>query len=115
MYSFITVLIIIACVLLMLVVLIQNPKGGGLSSTFGGISNQILGVKRTTDFLEKATWTLIVVIGLLSMSTFFFLGQPAGTTGPKSELENTDMSTSPNPNAPPLTAPAVQDTSTPAK
>jgi preprotein translocase subunit SecG len=73
MYSFISILIIIACILLMLVVLIQNPKGGGLSSTFGGLSNQILGVKRTTDFLEKATWTLIIAVALLSMSTAFLV------------------------------------------
>ena len=99
MYPFITVIIIIACILLMLVVLIQNPKGGGLSSTFGGISNQILGVKRTTDFLEKATWTLIVAIGLLSLSTIFFVGKPGTTTGPKSELENVDLGTQ-QPNLP---------------
>jgi len=100
MYSFITILIIIACILLMLVVLIQNPKGGGLSSTFGGLSNQILGVKRTTDFLEKATWTLIVVVAILSVSTMFFLGNPTSTnTGPKSELENVDMGTQ-QPNLP---------------
>jgi preprotein translocase subunit SecG len=91
MYSFITILIIIACILLMLVVLIQNPKGGGLSSTFGGLSNQILGVKRTTDFLEKATWTLIIAVALLSMSTAFLVDKSTGTTGPKSELENVDL------------------------
>ncbi|MBA2422819.1 MAG: preprotein translocase subunit SecG [Chitinophagales bacterium] len=95
MYSFITILIIIACVLLMLVVLIQNPKGGGLSSTFGGISNQILGVKRTTDFLEKATWTLIVAIAVLSISTFLFSGSSTTPIGPKSELEDVDLGGAP--------------------
>lgn len=110
MYSLIIVLIIIACILLMLVVLIQNPKGGGLSSTFGGISNQILGVKRTTDFLEKSTWTLIVVIAVLSMSTLFFASAPsANTTGPKSELENIDLGSGGGvPNLPPAPA-AVPD------
>src|SRR4030095_8459074 len=108
MYSFITVLIIVACVLLMLVVLIQNPKGGGLSSTFGGLSNQILVVKRTTDFLEKATWTLIIVVAVLSLSAFFFVGKVTSTsTGPKSELENVDLG------APQPTLPAAPlDTST---
>lgn len=92
MYSFLIVLIVIACVFLMLAVLIQNPKGGGLSSTFGGLSNQILGVKRTTDFLEKATWTLIIVVAGLSLATFFFAGTSNTTsTGPKSELENVDL------------------------
>ncbi len=115
MYSFIIILIIIACILLMLVVLIQNPKGGGLSSSFGGISNQILGVKRTTDFLEKATWTLIVAVGLLSLSTLFFIGTPATTTtGPKSELENIDLgSGAAMPNLPP--APAAADSSAQAQ
>jgi preprotein translocase subunit SecG len=57
MYTFISVLILIVCVLLILIVLVQNSKGGGLASNFSS-SNQIMGVKKTTDFLEKATWTL---------------------------------------------------------
>jgi preprotein translocase subunit SecG len=63
--SVITVFIILICILLILVVLIQNSKGGGLSSQFAG-SNQIMGVRRTADFLEKATYTL--AIGLLVLS-----------------------------------------------
>ena len=72
MYSVFAILIIITSVLLVLVVLIQNPKGGGLSSTFGGgSSNQIMGAKNTTDFLEKTTWTLaIVLISLTILSNF---------------------------------------------
>ena len=57
MYIAISVLIFIVCALLILIVLVQNSKGGGLSSTFAS-SNQIMGVRKTTDFLEKATWTL---------------------------------------------------------
>ena len=91
MYAFITILIIIACVLLMIVVLIQNPKGGGLGQAFGGISNQFLGVQRTTDFLEKGTWVLIGAVAILSISTMFFVGKPTTQTGPKSELENVDL------------------------
>ena len=117
MYSLITILIIAACIFLMLVVLIQNPKGGGLSSSFGGLSNQILGVKRTTDFLEKATWTLIIAVALLSLSTNFFITKTTTTTGPKSELENVDLGGQSNPNLPPPQAPAetAPDTSSPAK
>ena len=63
--SVITVFIILICILLILVVLIQNSKGGGLSSQFAG-SNQIMGVRKTADFLEKATYTL--AIGLLVLS-----------------------------------------------
>ena len=55
MYTAISVLIFIICVLLILIVLVQNSKGGGLASSFAS-SNQIMGVRKTTDFLEKATW-----------------------------------------------------------
>ncbi len=61
MYYALVILAIMACVLLVLIVLIQNPKGGGLSSGFSG-SNNIMGVQRTGDFLEKGTWILTAVI-----------------------------------------------------
>ena len=73
MVTFLTILMIITCILLVLIVLIQNPKGGGLSSGFGGLSNQVLGVKRTTDFLEKGTWTLAIALLVFSLSTNFFI------------------------------------------
>ncbi|MDR2679790.1 MAG: preprotein translocase subunit SecG [Tannerella sp.] len=57
MYVFISILILICSVLLVLIVLIQNSKGGGLAAGFSS-SNQVLGVRKTTDFLEKATWAL---------------------------------------------------------
>ena len=71
MYTIFAILIIITSVLLVLVVLVQNPKGGGLSSTFGGSSNQIMGAKKTTDFLEKATWTLAIALISLSLLSNF--------------------------------------------
>ena len=61
MYTFLIVIALIISVLLILVVLVQNPKGGGLSSSFSS-SNQVMGVKKTTDFLEKATWTLAIAL-----------------------------------------------------
>lgn len=82
MYALLTVLIIIACVMLILVVLIQNPKGGGLNQSFG-ISNQIMGVKRTTDFLEKTTWGLAVALLGFSLITGFFV--PKKTEGEKTK------------------------------
>jgi preprotein translocase subunit SecG len=57
MYVFISILILICSVLLVLIVLVQNSKGGGLAAGFSS-SNQVLGVRKTTDFLEKATWAL---------------------------------------------------------
>ena len=72
MYTIFAILIIITSVLLVLVVLVQNPKGGGLSSSFGGgAGNQIMGAKKTTDFLEKATWTLAIVLISLSLLSNF--------------------------------------------
>ena len=65
------ILIIIVCILMILVVLVQNSKGGGLASNFSS-SNQYMGVRRTTDFLEKATWTLasaLLVFSLLATMT----------------------------------------------
>lgn len=63
----ISVLVIIVCVLLILIVLVQNPKGG-LDSAFS-TNNQVMGVRKTTDFLEKATWTLGIVIVVLSVAS----------------------------------------------
>lgn len=63
-------LIVVVCFLLVLVIMVQNPKGGGLSSSFGGSgSQQIGGVQKTGDFLDKSTWvlaTLLIVLILLS-------------------------------------------------
>ena len=71
MYTIFSIFIIITSILLVLIVLIQNPKGGGLSSTFGGGGNQIMGAKKTTDFLEKSTWTLAIILISLSMLSNF--------------------------------------------
>lgn len=63
---FLLVLIVIVCIILSLIVLIQNPKGGGLDSSFSS-ANQIGGVKRTADFLEKGTWTLTIALFVLCL------------------------------------------------
>ncbi len=72
MYTLITVLIFIVCVLLVLIVLVQNSKGGGLASNFQS-SNQIMGVRKTTDFLEKATWVLAGALLVLSIMGSAFI------------------------------------------
>jgi preprotein translocase subunit SecG len=66
MYLVLIVITIILCVLLGLIVLIQNPKGGGLASNFSG-SSQLMGVQKTGDFLEKGTWVLAISIMVLSL------------------------------------------------
>ena len=67
-FTIIIIIAIIAAVLLGLVVLIQNPKGGGLSGTFGGAANQIFGYKRTTDDIERITWGLVIIVFTLCLS-----------------------------------------------
>jgi len=64
MFTIFLVLITIVCFLLVVVIMVQNPKGGGLSSSLGG-STQLGGVQKTTDFLDKSTWTLATVLMVL--------------------------------------------------
>ncbi|MFO8128289.1 MAG: preprotein translocase subunit SecG [Bacteroidales bacterium] len=71
-YILISVLILITCVLLILVVLVQNSKGGGLASNFAS-SNQYMGVRKTADFLEKSTWTLAVALLIFSLASIFVI------------------------------------------
>ena len=70
MYSFFSVMILICAVLLILVVLVQNSKGGGLASNFSQ-GNQVKVVKKTTDFLEKATWTLAICLAVFCLAASF--------------------------------------------
>jgi preprotein translocase subunit SecG len=109
-FSIFLVLITIVCFLLIVVIMVQNPKGGGLSSTLGG-STQIGGVQKTTDFLDKSTWTLAaVLIALILLSTLSFGGSLSDTDS--KIIDKTE-------NAAPKTATPVQNTpagtSTPAK
>ncbi len=95
--------ITIVCFLLILAIMVQNPKGGGLSSSFGG-SQQIGGVQKTTDFLDKSTWYLgIALIVLIFLSTLSF--DNGGVNGSKivneSELAPTTV--------PSATAPTASD------
>ena len=88
MYIFLTILIIAVCVLLVLVVLVQNPKGGGLSAAFGGMGNQVMGARRATDFIEKATWTLVVSLMVLSLASGIFMPKAGKKDVQKSEIED---------------------------
>lgn len=108
MYGFITVLIVIAAILLIFIVMVQNSKGGGLAAGFSS-SNQVMGVRKTTDFLEKATWSLAgAVIVLCVVAAVFVPKQVEGTKDSeiKQDIQNT---TNVDPNAvSPFTAPAEQ-------
>jgi preprotein translocase subunit SecG len=87
-----SVFIIIVCILLILIVLVQNSKGGGLASNFAS-SNQFMGVRKTADFLEKATWTLAVALLFLCLLTS--ITQKSKITGPKSQMEESTRTTTP--------------------
>ncbi|MFY7741646.1 MAG: preprotein translocase subunit SecG [Flavobacterium sp.] len=85
-FSVFLVLITIVCFLLIVVIMVQNPKGGGLSSTFGN-SQQIGGVQKTTDFLDKSTWTLgIILIALIMLSSLAFNSNSEAITIEKSDV-----------------------------
>jgi len=85
MYTFIIGLIIFFAILLVLVILAQNSKGGGLTSQFGGSSaSNIIGVKKTGDLLEKLTWSFVIAIMVLSLSTSFIT--PNSNQGPGNDI-----------------------------
>jgi preprotein translocase subunit SecG len=86
MYLLVVILILIVSVLLGLIVLVQNSKGGGLVSNFGG-ANQMMGVRQTTDFLEKATWTMAGILVVLCLISSITLPKSAKEGIPKSTLE----------------------------
>ena len=87
MYIALSVLIIIVSILLTLIVLIQNSKGGGLAANFAA-GNQTFGVRQTADFLEKATWTLsIVMLVLCILATAFAPSHKAQDNAVSEKLE----------------------------
>lgn len=106
MLTFIIILIAIVCLLLILVVLIQKPKGGGLASNFSG-GSQIMGVKKTNDLVERMTWTLAIVLFVLSMAINIWIPRDeatdVGTTRSKLQEKIQDLPAAPAPQAAPAT------------
>ncbi|MDR0768617.1 MAG: preprotein translocase subunit SecG [Dysgonamonadaceae bacterium] len=102
MYVFITILIVICSLFLIFVVVIQNSKGGGLAAGFAS-SNQVMGVRKTTDFLEKATAFLAgcVVVGSIIASMIVANKANSGNDSLKDEIINLkENTTNPNTTAP---------------
>ena len=75
------ILVVLASALLGFVVLVQNPKGGGLSGSVAGFSNQFMGVKQTTDVLEKGTWLFASIIAVLCLVSSLFISDVEGSGG----------------------------------
>jgi len=90
---FFVIILLLACGLLGLIVLIQNPKGGGLAGNVAGFSNQFMGVKQTTDILEKGTWILASVVVLLCLFSTVFI--PKATSAKARDLKPTTTNTIP--------------------
>lgn len=109
-FTLFMVLIVIASVLLIIIIMAQNPKGGGLSGTFGGSGAAQFGVQRTNDFMEKATWTLGIVIVSLIILSVILTGKPVQRVQPAPKQQTT----APAQQAPAQTAPAATLPTTPA-
>ena len=77
-YILVAVLILVVCFFLGLIVLVQDSKGGGLSSNFSS-SNQYMGVRKTADFLEKSTWTLAVLLLVFSLISVIVIPRNVGS------------------------------------
>lgn len=111
MFTIFLVLITIVCFLLIVVIMVQNPKGGGLSSAIAG-PNQMGGVQKTTDFLDKSTWTLaMILVALIVFSSLSFNNGDG-----QSKIMNTNSETAaPAPIKPATPAPATPATPAPAE
>lgn len=97
------ILIVLASVILGLIVLVQNPKGGGLAGNIAGFSNQFMGVKQTTDVLEKGTWLFAGIVGLLCLGSVFFISRTTQSGVPDKMKDvggqNVPATTQPAPNS----------------
>ncbi len=92
MYQFVSVVIILVSVLLILIVLVQESKGGGLAANFSS-SNQVMGVRKTTDFLGKATWTLAGVLLVLAFVAVMVLPKGNAVGGSQIDEQLNNLST----------------------
>lgn len=106
------ILIVLASVILGFIILVQNPKGGGLAGSVAGFSNQFMGVKQTNDVLEKGTWIFSVVIALLCVFSTFFMTSSGGNDNDILNKINTSQGTTPSRQALPQSTP--QQTTPPA-
>ena len=108
------ILMIAACVGLGFIVLIQNPKGGGLNANVGGLSNNFMGVKQTTDVLEKGTWIFAGVIAVLAITSTLFLNRAGNGNSGKGVFDKLNTTPVSAPAAPQNAVPAPQQSATPA-
>lgn len=102
MYTFIVILILLVCIALALAVLVQNSKGGGLAANFSA-PNQVLGVRKTTETIEKITWGLAIALVVLSLAATMSIPRHNSDTSLNTEVDvNAAKSVTPAPVAAPV-------------
>lgn len=106
------ILIVLSAVILGFIILVQNPKGGGLAGNVAGFNNQFMGVKQTNDVLEKGTWIFASAIALLCIFSTFFMNSSGGNDNDVLNKINTSQGTTPSRQAVPR--PTQQQTAPPA-
>lgn len=104
----ILIFIIITCAVLAFFVLIQNPKGGGLAGSFGGLGNQMMGAKQSTDVVEKGTWVSAAVLLVLTLGSFVLTPKQSSNQNEKTRSEKINKGT-------PVAAPAPTPQPAPAQ
>jgi preprotein translocase subunit SecG len=112
------ILIVVASIALSFIVLVQNPKGGGLAGNIAGFSNQFMGVKQTNDVLERGTWIFAGIIGLLCLLSAMFISKSSTAAAPtNSKATEIQVPAQPKPATPAPntgTLPIAPPTTTPA-
>ena len=106
------ILIVICAFVLGFIILVQNPKGGGLAGNIAGIGNQFMGVKQTNDVLEKGTWIFSSAIALLCLFSTFFMTSSTNEDNILNKI-NTNQSTAPAQQTAPQTTPPVSPATRP--
>jgi preprotein translocase subunit SecG len=114
MYIALIIIAIIVCVFLGFIVLIQNPKGGGLASNFSA-SSQLMGVQKTGDFLEKGTWVLAIALMVLSLAINVAVKSGTAGTTDSENKELIEKASKPTAPAAPLSLPAAPQKDTTKK
>lgn len=115
MYVVMTIVILITCLLLMLIVLIQNPKGGGLNASLGSIGNQMMGARKTTDVLEKTTWGLAIALLIFSLAGSAMIDMEEGDGSNVSVIEQAINEGYMNPSNNPTTPITIPEPTIPEK
>ncbi|MCR5180367.1 MAG: preprotein translocase subunit SecG [Bacteroidaceae bacterium] len=108
MYNLFVILVVIASILMCLVVLIQESKGGGLASGFA-TGNQLMGVRKTTDVIEKVTWGLAIAMVVFSVLSVYFIPAAGSDASVMEDVATQQQTTAPT-NLPGIPATEVQET-----